>query len=129
MEEFTLRDLNAKDMFLVGSIIGNIGVDQFSEVLTYDNIRTLVSDTEGEEGRETVVGFGLIAKAAGVIFKNLDKCETDIFTLLSKLSGMTKAQVEELPPGTFAKMIMAVIKQDGFRDFFMEFLGSLNMIS
>ena len=128
MEEITLRDLSAEDMFVVSNIIGNIGVEQFSEIMTYDTISTLVSNADGED-RETVVGFGLVMKAAGVVCKNLGKCKADIYTLLSSLSGKTEKQIAALPPGEFARMIVAVIKQDGFRDFFTEILKSFNMIS
>ena len=119
--KFELRELKSQDIFPMMKILGNIGMDELKDIVSGENIKSLITTTNAENKNEdvaTVLGFNLVLEIAGVVMNNLPKCEKDIYKFLGGLSGMTEKQIADLPMVTFAEMIMAVIDKDEFKDFF-----------
>lgn len=119
--KFELRELKSQDIFPMMKILGNIGMDELKDIVSGENIKSLITTTNANEKNEdvaTVLGFNLVLEIAGVVMNNLPKCEKDIYKFLGGLSGMTEKQIADLPMVTFAEMIMAVIEKDEFKDFF-----------
>ena len=119
--KFELRELKSQDIFPMMKILGNIGMDELKDIVSGENIKSLITTTNANEKNEdvaTVLGFNLVLEIAGVVMNNLPKCEKDIYKFLGGLSGMTEKQIADLPMVTFAEMIMAVIDKDEFKDFF-----------
>ena len=114
--KYTLRDLEAKDVFLMSKIIGAIGVDKFKDCLQSDEIKALTQSADGENMAATV-GIAVFLNVADVVFNNLPNCEKDIYALLANLSGMKTKDVESLPMATFFDMIIDVCKKEEFKDF------------
>ena len=119
--KFELRELKSQDIFPMMKILGNIGMDELKDIVSGENIKSLITTTNANEKNEdvaTVLGFNLVLEIAGVVMNNLPKCEKDIYKFLGGLSGMTEKQIADLPMVTFAEMIIAVIDKDEFKDFF-----------
>lgn len=119
--KFELRELKSQDIFPMMKILGNIGMDELKDIVSEENIKSLITTINAENKNEdvaVVLGFNLVLEIAGVVMNNLPKCEKDIYKFLGGLSGMTEKQIADLPMVTFAEMIMAVIDKDEFKDFF-----------
>lgn len=111
--KYTFRPLAASDMFLMSKIIGSIGVNEFSACFGGDFLEAM----KGSGASANLVGATVFFEIANVIFKNLPKCEKDIYTMLSSVSGMTEKEVKELDFVTFTEMVIDFVKKEEFRDF------------
>lgn len=115
---YKLRELKASDIFPTVKILGKIGINEFKSCFESDAIKNLVKSVENKEELDvSQIGVTVMFDVAGVVMTHLPNCENDIYTLLSGLSGMTKTEIAELPAGTFAEMIIDVVKMEGFKDF------------
>lgn len=115
---YKLRELKASDIFPTVKILGKIGINEFKSCFESDAIKNLVKSVENKEELDvSQIGVTVMFDVAGVVLSHIPDCENDIYTLLSGLSGMTKTEIAELPAGTFAEMIIDVIKMEGFKDF------------
>lgn len=108
---YTLRALEAKDVFIVSKILSQIGLKEFKEAF---DLKLLSGDEKSIEA----VGMSVFFDMSQVLLGNLPKCENDIYTFLSSLSGMEKKEVEALPMNTFIEMVIDVVKKEEFADFF-----------
>lgn len=108
---YTLRALKAKDVFIVSKILSQIGLKEFKEAF---DLKLLSGDEKSIEA----VGMSVFFDMSQVLLGNLPKCENDIYTFLSSLSGMEKKEVEALPMNTFIEMVIDVVKKEEFADFF-----------
>lgn len=108
---YTLRTLEAKDVFIVSKILSQIGLKEFKEAF---DLKLLSGDEKSIEA----VGMSVFFDMSQVLLGNLPKCENDIYTFLSSLSGMEKKEVEALPMNTFIEMVIDVVKKEEFADFF-----------
>lgn len=118
---YTFRELKSKDVFLMSKIIGKIGMNEFTACFEKDGIKNMIASFTGEN-KETadfasVVGISVILEIANVILGNLPKCETEIFQMLSNVSGMSIKEVEDLDMVTFADMVIEFVKKEEFKDF------------
>ena len=118
---YTFRELKSKDVFLMSKIIGKIGMNEFTACFEKDGIKNMIASFTGEN-KETadfasVIGISVILEIANVILGNLPKCETEIFQMLSNVSGMSVKEVEDLDMVTFADMVIEFVKKEEFKDF------------
>lgn len=128
---YTFRQLGGEDMFLMFRIIGKIGVKEFNACFENDGIRQLISGmaeerateekaAEGEDEKSApsaVTYIAVILEIADVIFKNLPKCEDEVFKLLSQTSDLAIEQVKALSLAQFTEMVVDFIKKEEFKDF------------
>lgn len=113
---YTLRALEAKDVFLMSKIIGAIGIKEFKDCFESDAIKSMITNPDDEEAVASV-GVAVFLDIAEIILNNLPKCEKDVYTFLGNLSGMTPEQIESLPMNTFFEMLIDVIQKEEFKDF------------
>ena len=111
--KYTFRPLAASDMFLMSKIIGSIGVNEFSACFGGDFLEAM----KGEGASASAMGAAVFFEIANVIFKNLPKCEKDIYTMLASVSGMTESEVKQMDFVTFTEMVIDFVKKEEFRDF------------
>ena len=116
-KEYTLRNLQAKDVFIMSKIIGAIGIEEFKYAFSADFINSITSDLNGERDIASAVGVEMFFEIAGIVMNNLPKCERDVYTFISNLSGIPVKDVETLPMNTFFQIIIDVVKKDEFKDF------------
>ena len=118
MEETTkvyeLRDLQSKDIFPTVKIISKIGINEFKQCFSSDDIKALVGEDKVDV---EAIGLSVFLDVANVVLSHIPSCEEDIYLLLSGLSGMSKKEIAELPLLTFTEMIIDVVKKDEFKDF------------
>lgn len=124
---YTFRPLGGEDVFLMFRIIGKIGVKEFNACFENEGIKAMIAALMGEklakakENAEmasvSVTYISVILEVADVIFKNLPKCEDEIFKLLSQTSNLTIEQVKKLSLAQFTEMVIDFIKKEEFRDF------------
>ena len=115
---FKLRSLQASDLFLMTSIISNIGLKEFKDAFAavdLSNVAKIGSPTESEFKE---VGLGLLIEVADIVMTNLWKCETYINRLISRIYGVDIKDVPTLDPALYLEMIMGIVEDDKFMDFF-----------
>ena len=133
VKPYEFRPLGGEDVFLMFRIIGKIGVKEFNACFENDGIKRLVADMmaqkqeddseNGENGENneaasySVTYISVILEVADVLFRNIAKCEGEVFQMLSQTSNLTVAQVKKLPLAQFTEMVIDFIKKDEFRDF------------
>jgi len=107
---YTLRKLEAKDIAPMASIITKMGWKDFKEAFQ--------SVDPKDMGNPEALGMTMVFDMVGIILANYEKCQSDVFSFLSSLSGMKAKQIESLPPADFAAMVIAVVQKEEFKDFF-----------
>ena len=119
VKPYSFRPLQATDMFVMSKIIGAIGVNEFAACFDSDKFAGMVSGIAKNGGKDaaTVAGAAVFFEIASVLFKNLPKCEQDIYTMLANVSGMSVTDIKKLDFVTFTEMIVDFVKKDEFRDF------------
>lgn len=108
---YTLRNLEAKDVFIVSKILSQIGLKEFKEAFDLKLFSSEEKDIEA-------VGMAVFFDMSQVLLGNLPKCEKDIYSFLASLSGMTAKEIESLPMNTFIEMVIDVFRKEEFTDFF-----------
>ena len=107
---FELRRLEAKDIAPMASIINKIG---------WKEIKTVFQTTDGKDMTDmTALGMTVAFDIVGVIMANYEKCQADVFSFLSSLSGLKVKQIESLSPADFAEMVIELVQKEEFNDFF-----------
>ncbi len=123
VKPYTFRTLGGEDVFLMFKIIGKIGLKEFSACFEHDGIKNLVASTMGEKMANaeapsvSVTYISVVLEVADVIFRNLPKCENEIFQMLSQTSDLSVAQVKKLNLAQFTEMVIDFIKKEEFKDF------------
>lgn len=117
-KKWTFRALSAKDVFPIANLISKIGVKEFAEIFSKEEF--VEATKQGEEANLNAVGIMFIVQAAQVILGNLDKCENDIYRVLSSTSNLGVKEIQDLSMGEFVEMIVDFIKKDDFADFFKQ---------
>lgn len=115
-KKYTLRELGTKDVFLMSQILGKIGIKDF---LGDEGVKKMSQMEDGMSFDEFIaqVGVEVLLNIVDVVLGNLQKCEKDIYTFLSHVSGMTTKEIEGLDMVTFTEMIVDVIKKEEFKGF------------
>lgn len=108
---FELRQLEAKDVAPMASILSKIGMKEFKNCFTADDLKGMADDA-------ATVGVAVMFDIAGVILSNYEKAQADIFKFLASLSGMEVKDVEGMALETFAEMIIEVVQKEEFKNFF-----------
>ena len=113
---YALRKLEAKDIAPMASILSKIGLKEVKNCFSPDDMKAIAG---GDGSIEAVgaVGVSVAFEIAGVILSNYERCQNDVFSFLASLSGMDIKQIESLPLGTFAEMVIDVVKKEDFKDF------------
>lgn len=112
--QYTLRILKAKDLFLVTKIIDKIGYKEFKNALKgNDVLNAIKKDSKNLEK----IGLEVVLEISGIIISNFDKCENELYALLSNLSGVDASEIKELDLADFTEMVVEVLKEPKNRDF------------
>ena len=119
---YKFRRLGAPDMFLMFTIISRIGINEFMACLEGDSFKKLVKAfTSQEEAEDDLYIMGAVAgslEIANVIFRNLHKCEKEIYQILAQTSNMTIEEITaEGNAVRFVEMVIDFLKKDEFPDF------------
>lgn len=140
---YKFRKLKSTDTFLMVQIINKIGVAELKGLLDKDSILTIIENigsnnndentedaesTENPENGEnteneksldvlTQIGISLAFDLATIVFKNLPKCEEDIYSILANVSETDVDFIRNLDIDVFFDMIVNFFKKEEFKDF------------
>lgn len=106
---YTLRSIQATDIFAMLKIIKKIGVKNFKEAFN--------APSENKER-----GFAIL----DVIVDRLPECEQEVYEFLAKLSGQKPQKIAALSGADFMQMIWDVFDDPGFGDFLKVALRQLD---
>lgn len=141
VKPYTFRRLNSTDLFPMIKIIGKIGIDELTEVFDGNTIKKIIDGVTKKEknitdketatdeevaaneekntvGKEILVGIGVSLKLVNKIMEHIPSCENEIYTLLSRVSGMSVEEIKGLDLSIFLEMLLDFIMKDEFMDFF-----------
>lgn len=113
---YGLRNLEARDVFLMSKILGSIGIKEFRQCFNSEDVKKLSSSENTEDVIENI-GITVMFDIAGIILDNLPACEKHVYKFLASLSGMKEDAIESFPMNTFVEMIIDVIQKEEFKDF------------
>ena len=111
---YTFRKLNSTDMFLMFKVIKKIGIKEFADCFSNNDVQKLMS---GKDKNVTAIGISVMLDLVDVVVGNLSKCESEIYELLSQTSNLTVDQIKELDIITFTVMVLDFVKKEEFKDF------------
>lgn len=125
---YTFRKLSSPDVFLMFTIISKIGINEFMACLEGDSLKKLVKtfvsmtkEEKTEEENDDLYVMGAIAgtlEIANVIFRNLHKCEKEIYELLAQTSNLTVDEIKaEGNAIMFLEMVIDFLRKDEFPAF------------
>ena len=123
MMAIEFKQLKSSDMFIMFKIINKIGLNEIKNQLEPKTIEKLVDSFKGKgkaKDKDSLmysVGLSVSIEMVNVIIGNLPKCEDEIYTLLSRVSGKSKKEISELDMVTFTEYIVEFVKNDEFKDF------------
>lgn len=139
---YQLRKLCADDIFPIARIIGKLGIDELISCVADDDITEILmklvkrkklmkkndeqvemsQENEGEDKEfdtETFVAGGVvITRIINKVLLRLDDCRTDIYIVLSNLSGIKHENIKKLDAEIFLEMITDVIMKEEFKNFY-----------
>lgn len=115
-KSYALRNLEARDVFLMSKILGSIGIKEFRQCFNSEDVKKLSSAENTEDVIENI-GITVMFDIAGIILDNLPACENHVYKFLASLSGMKENWIESMPMNTFVEMIIDVIQKEEFKDF------------
>ena len=119
---FELRLLNAKDIAPMTAILSKIGFKEIRSCFenpALQQVATAAGKSKKNDKAVVNVGLSVATDIAGVILEHYSKCQDDLFKFLASLSGKNVSEIEDLPIDTFAEMIIAVVKKEEFKSFFL----------
>ena len=125
--EYTLGKFKATDVFTMATLLSKIGLGRMADEFGKENILKLVNNAKGKkEDVTTLTGMQLFLQVAEIILANLDSCETEVFKLLSSVTGASIEDLKELDADLFIELIVEVVQMQQFKDFFKRASGLLN---
>ena len=105
---YTLRRLKDRDLFPILGIISEVFPDELSKVF----VQLSTKEKSVQE-----VGAMAILKLVVAVLKNMDKVQNEVYDLLSDVSGIPAAEIQEMEFGTTPMMIWDIVgneKNNGF---------------
>jgi len=106
---YTLRRLRDRDLFPVLNIISEVFPDELSSVF----VQVSTKEKSVQE-----VGAMAILKMVLAVLKNMDKVQDDVYALLSDVSGIPAAEIQEMEFGTTPMMIWDIVANEKNCGFF-----------
>jgi hypothetical protein len=115
--KYIFHDPKAPDVFTMAGIIGKIGINKFSSILQKEEIQSLAKDVSKKKSISSddismITGIGVFTEIAQIILVSMDKCEEDIYKLLSSTSNLGIEEVKDLDGVTFVEMIIDFFKRN-----------------
>lgn len=124
------RALIGKDLYLLTSIIGKIGIRNIMAVANTLEVKEVMQDSESmsEDDLKDKIGTLIFYGIIDVILEKMEKCEDVISRLLSRLYDMPEAEVKKLDANEYLDMLIDVVKDEKFVDFFKRAYGSVKQV-
>lgn len=106
---YTLRRLVDRDLFPILGIISEVFPDDLAKVFV---------QLSTKEKTVQEVGATAVLKMVLAVLKNMDKVQDDVYNLLSDVSGIPAAEIQEMEFGTTPMMIWDIVANEKNNGFF-----------
>lgn len=118
--KYTLGKFKSTDVFVMTTMLSKIGLGKMADGFGKDNIMQIIAENKGKKKEEIAAytGMQMVLKIADVVLSNLDKCETEVFNLLSSVTGADVEELRELDAEEFFELVVEVATMQQFKDFF-----------
>ena len=118
--EYTMRNLQATDIFSVVKILNGIGLKNIKEAINIEEINKIRQGmTEDNASAITSqVGVNVVMSIATVILENLPNVESDLYNFIGSVIDMKAKDVAKMDMGDFMDVLITIIQKEEFKDFF-----------
>ena len=106
---YTLRRLVDRDLFPILNIVSEVFPDDLAKVFV---------QLSTKEKTVQEVGAMAILKLVVAVLKNMDKVKDDVYALLSDVSGIPAADIQQMEFGTTPNMIWDIVNNEKNCGFF-----------
>ena len=118
--EYTMRNLQATDIFSVVKILNGIGLKNVKEAIDFEEINKIRKGMT-EENADVIssqVGLNVVMSLATVIIENLPKIENDLYNFIGSVIDVKAKDVAKMDMGEFMDILITIIQKEEFKDFF-----------
>ena len=118
--EYTVRNLQATDIFSVVKILNGIGLKNVKEAIDFEEINKIRKGMT-EENADVIssqVGLNVVMSLATVIIENLPKVENDLYNFIGSVIDVKAKDVAKMDMGEFMDVLITIIQKEEFKDFF-----------
>ena len=118
--EYTMRNLQATDIFSVVKILNGIGLKNVKEAIDFEEINKIRKGMT-EENADVIssqVGLNVVMSLATVIIENLPKVENDLYNFIGSIIDVKAKDVAKMDMGEFMDVLITIIQKEEFNDFF-----------
>ena len=118
--EYTMRNLQATDIFSVVKILNGIGLKNVKEAIDFGEINKIRKGMT-EENADVIssqVGLNVVMSLATVIIENLPKVENDLYNFIGSVIDVKAKDVAKMDMGEFMDVLITLIQKEEFKDFF-----------
>lgn len=112
---YTLRKLQASELFPILTILRKIGFKNFTAILQEEGLKNIIKKMQnGEEiAEDEVTELGsIIFSVVDIIISGMEKCEAEVYKVLANVSGLTTEEISKLSIDVFTGMIIEVVKSN-----------------
>ena len=137
-----IRKPKSTDLFIVGKIIGKIGLKNIIACINSKELMELrakmikdneVTDKKGKvtqkdftDSQLNLYGIEVVANIGDLILNNLENVKDDVNRYISNLTELSIKEIEDLSIVPYAEILMTIIKEPDFVDFIKVVLKSFN---
>ena len=118
--EYTMRNLQATDIFSVVKILNGIGLKNVKEAIDFEEINKIRKGMT-EDNADVItsqVGLNVVMSLATVIIENLPKVENDLYNFIGSVIDVKAKDVAKMDMGEFMDVLITIIQKEEFKDFF-----------
>ena len=118
--EYTMRNLQATDIFSVVKILNGIGLKNVKEAIDFEEINKIRKGMT-EENADVIssqVGLNVVMSLTTVIIENLPKVENDLYNFIGSVIDVKAKDVAKMDMGEFMDVLITIIQKEEFKDFF-----------
>ena len=118
--EYTMRNLQATDIFSGVKILNGIGLKNVKEAIDFEEINKIRKGMT-EENADVIssqVGLNVVISLATVIIENLPKVENDLYNFIGSVIDVKAKDVAKMDMGEFMDVLITIIQKEEFKDFF-----------
>lgn len=123
--EYKMRGLGPDDIFMMATIINDIGVDEIKHCF----VKPMQEAQVGENGDGFMerVGIRVMGEMLSLIVSSVPKCRDSLYLFLESVYGLGERELRLVKPAVFVKLVKGVIQHEDMADFFTELLGLLGL--
>lgn len=123
--EYKMRGLGPDDIFMMATIINDIGVDEIKRCF----VAPMQEMQGGESGEGLIekIGIQVMGDMLSLIVSKIPRCRDSLYLFLESVYGLGERELRLVKPAVFVKLVKGVIQHEDMADFFTELLGLLGM--